>query len=135
MEEASKCPYVGASANKGMKNRDWWPNALNLKVLQQNSKLADPMGDDFDYASEFNKLDLRKTGGLLITATTVHFLFAWHGTVQVPIESLMGAAEPVRECNDSHRLTVGLTMSVWIKLVDCYGQSRKNMEEVFLGLI
>jgi catalase-peroxidase len=58
MEEASKCPYVGASANKGMKNRDWWPNALNLKVLQQNSKLADPMGDDFDYASEFNKLDL-----------------------------------------------------------------------------
>jgi len=41
-----------------MTNRDWWPNQLNLKVLQQHSPDADPMGDDFDYAAEFNSLDL-----------------------------------------------------------------------------
>lgn len=59
MEKASECPYVGTSASNNPKNGDWWPNALNLKVLQQNSRLADPMGDDFDYAAEFNKLDFQ----------------------------------------------------------------------------
>jgi catalase-peroxidase len=38
-------------------NRDWWPNQLNLSVLRQNSALSDPMNPDFDYASEFSKLD------------------------------------------------------------------------------
>ncbi|WKD36224.1 catalase/peroxidase HPI [Streptomyces xanthophaeus] len=38
-------------------NRDWWPNQLDLQVLHQNSPLADPMGDDFDYAEEFATLD------------------------------------------------------------------------------
>ena len=39
-------------------NRDWWPNQLNLKVLQQHSPLVDPMGEEFDYAEEFKSLDL-----------------------------------------------------------------------------
>ncbi len=39
-------------------NQDWWPNQLNLKVLRHNSPLSDPMGEDFNYAEEFNKLDL-----------------------------------------------------------------------------
>jgi catalase-peroxidase len=38
-------------------NRDWWPNQLNLKILQQNSPLSNPMGKDFNYAEEFKKLD------------------------------------------------------------------------------
>lgn len=38
--------------------RDWWPNRLNLDVLHQNSPMASPLGDDFNYAEEFNKLDL-----------------------------------------------------------------------------
>ena len=59
MEKESQCPYVGESVSNSAKNSDWWPDALNLKVLQQNSKLADPMGGDFDYASEFNKLDFQ----------------------------------------------------------------------------
>jgi catalase-peroxidase len=41
-----------------MSNRDWWPNQLNLKVLQQHSPLSNPMGKDFNYAKEFNSLDL-----------------------------------------------------------------------------
>ena len=39
-------------------NQKWWPEALNLKVLQQNSPLADPMGEGFDYAEAFKSLDL-----------------------------------------------------------------------------
>jgi catalase-peroxidase len=44
---------------KARLNRDWWPNQLNLKILQQNSPLADPMGADFNYAEEFKKLDFQ----------------------------------------------------------------------------
>jgi catalase-peroxidase len=39
-------------------NRDWWPNQLNLQILHQNSPMSDPMGEDFNYAQEFSKIDL-----------------------------------------------------------------------------
>ncbi|WP_254546783.1 catalase/peroxidase HPI [Halomarina pelagica] len=39
-------------------NRDWWPNRLNVEILDQNARRADPMGEEFDYAEEFEKLDL-----------------------------------------------------------------------------
>ncbi|MGB7345863.1 MAG: catalase/peroxidase HPI [Pirellulaceae bacterium] len=39
-------------------NGDWWPNQLNLQILHQNSLKSNPMGEDFDYATEFKKLDL-----------------------------------------------------------------------------
>jgi catalase-peroxidase len=42
----------------GTSNRDWWPNQLKLGILHQNSPLSDPMGDQFSYAEEFEKLDL-----------------------------------------------------------------------------
>jgi len=52
----SRCPFNhGASAPK---NRDWWPNQVDLKVLHQHSELSDPMGKEFDYAREFKSLDL-----------------------------------------------------------------------------
>jgi catalase-peroxidase len=41
-----------------MMNRDWWPNQLDLQVLQKNSPLSSPMGEDFDYAEEFATLDV-----------------------------------------------------------------------------
>ena len=58
MEEKkeSKCPVH--SAGGGTKNRDWWPNQLNLNILRQHSSLSNPMGDDFNYAEEFQSLDL-----------------------------------------------------------------------------
>ena len=61
MADESKCPYVGdrqADTSLGTTNRDWWPHQLNLQVLQQNPPAADPMGPDFDYAAEFDSLDL-----------------------------------------------------------------------------
>lgn len=45
------------SAAKATQNIDWWPNQLNLGILRQNSSLSNPMGEDFDYAKEFNSLD------------------------------------------------------------------------------
>ncbi|MHA6297618.1 catalase/peroxidase HPI [Devosia sp. CAU 1758] len=55
--EAGKCPFPhgGKSAPK---NRDWWPEALDVQVLHANSPLSDPMGQDFDYAEAFKALDL-----------------------------------------------------------------------------
>ena len=61
MSDQNKCPVTGGS-NTSMAtsytNEQWWPNQLNLKILNQNSPQADPMGEDFDYAKEFNSLDL-----------------------------------------------------------------------------
>ncbi len=44
---------------RGTMNRDWWPNQLDLGVLHQQSALSNPMGEAFDYAEEFKKLDLQ----------------------------------------------------------------------------
>ena len=57
MDDESKCPMHGQETG-GTQNRDWWPNQLNLRVLQPNQPAADPMGADFDYAAEFATLDL-----------------------------------------------------------------------------
>ncbi len=43
---------------EGGSNRDWWPNQLNLKILQKNPAVANPMDDGYDYAAEFRTLDL-----------------------------------------------------------------------------
>ncbi|MEO2015949.1 MAG: catalase/peroxidase HPI [Fuerstiella sp.] len=62
MATESKCPVLGGphshSAVGATANQHWWPNQLNLKMLHQNSPLSDPMGKEFDYAQEFNTLDL-----------------------------------------------------------------------------
>jgi len=54
----SKCPVVGHGAGGGTTNRDWWPNKLNLNILRQHSSKSNPMGEEFNYAEEFKKLDL-----------------------------------------------------------------------------
>jgi len=53
--KTDKCPFSGT---RGPKNRDWWPEMLDISVLHTNSGLSDPMGKDFDYAKEFKTLDL-----------------------------------------------------------------------------
>jgi catalase-peroxidase len=55
MADGSKCPVAHA---RGTTNRDWWPNLLDLQVLHQHSALSNPMGEKFDYAKEFQSLDL-----------------------------------------------------------------------------
>ena len=67
VENISQCPVIGGTlkdpsdrntAAGAMANRDWWPNQLNLQILHQNSPMGNPMGKDFDYATEFQTLDL-----------------------------------------------------------------------------
>jgi catalase-peroxidase len=54
-KSAGKCPF---SSSRGPANRDWWPTTLDVSVLHRNSALSDPMGEAFDYAKEFETLDL-----------------------------------------------------------------------------
>ena len=56
MTSESKCPFSGGPQARA--NRDWWPNQLNVDVLHRRSELSDPMGEAFDYAKEFESLDL-----------------------------------------------------------------------------
>ncbi len=62
MENEGKCPFSGGASKQTLAgtrtNADWWPNQLNLKVLNQNSPLSDPMGQAYNYAEEFKTLDL-----------------------------------------------------------------------------
>jgi catalase-peroxidase len=55
---AGKCPITGHGAPK-VTNRDWWPEQLDLRMLHQNPPAANPMGEGFDYAAEFQSLDLQ----------------------------------------------------------------------------
>ncbi len=64
-EAGAKCPVTGEHAKsdrhmapRPMSLRDWWPNQLDLQMLHQNSPLSNPMGETFNYAEEFKKLDL-----------------------------------------------------------------------------
>ncbi|PCI94365.1 MAG: catalase/peroxidase HPI [Flavobacteriales bacterium] len=60
--DISKCPFLGGAqkqgAGEGTGNRDWWPNQLKLNILRQNTAESDPMGKSFNYAKEFNSLNL-----------------------------------------------------------------------------
>jgi len=58
MKKDRKSQGVGSTAGGGMSNRDWWPNQLNLRILHQHSSKSNPMGEGFDYAEKFKKLDL-----------------------------------------------------------------------------
>jgi catalase-peroxidase len=58
-ESAGQCPFMHHTTVGVQSNRDWWPNQLNLKMLHRNSALSNPMGEAFNYAEAFKKLDLK----------------------------------------------------------------------------
>ncbi len=61
-QSSGKCPFPHGAANpvagRGTRNTDWWPNQLKLNILRQYSSLSNPMEESFDYAKEFQSLDL-----------------------------------------------------------------------------
>ena len=74
-ETEGRCPVsVGQPRHptEGAGNRDWWSNQLNLKILRKNPAVANPMGEDFDYAAEFKTLNLdsvrRDIGEVMMTS-------------------------------------------------------------------
>ncbi|NIK56860.1 catalase/peroxidase HPI [Kribbella shirazensis] len=59
--ETGGCPVnhgQGVHPTRGNANRDWWPEQLNLKILAKNQPVSNPLGEEFDYAAEFQTLDL-----------------------------------------------------------------------------
>jgi catalase-peroxidase len=58
MSEESKCPVVHGAGTGGQQNYDWWPDQMNLRILNTHSPATNPMGADFDYAAEFASVDL-----------------------------------------------------------------------------
>ena len=70
----AKCPFHGGAikqpAGSGTRNRDWWPNQLKLNILRQHSSLSNPMGESFNYAKEFNSLNLAEVKKDIIHALT-----------------------------------------------------------------
>src|ERR1700729_4132622 len=66
---AAKCPF-NHTFGGGTSNKDWWPTHLPIDLLHQHSSKSDPMGTDFDYAKEFQRLDfaaLKKDLAALMT--------------------------------------------------------------------
>ena len=59
MNEMTKCPVMhdGPRTMVGRTNKDWWPDALQLEILREGGRIADPMGADFDYATAFKSID------------------------------------------------------------------------------
>ena len=57
MEKEDKCPFSGSTRPRPT-NGEWWPNRLDLKILQQGHPRADPMGQEYHYSEEFKTLDL-----------------------------------------------------------------------------
>ena len=56
---SGKCPVMhGGNTSTGTSNMDWWPKALNLDILHQHDSKTNPLGENFNYAEEFKKLDL-----------------------------------------------------------------------------
>jgi catalase-peroxidase len=58
MTTEAKCPFDHV-AGAGRSNKDWWPNALHVELLNQHGSRSNPMGQDFDYAKEFKSIDYK----------------------------------------------------------------------------
>jgi catalase (peroxidase I) len=105
--KVEKCPIIHGTTNLGMRsNSDWWPNQLNLKILHQNSSLSDPMGEAFNYAEEFKKLDFKALKKDLASAT--------------------GAAARAPASSASHRSTLGRIMRTSTRRAGSCGRSSRN---------
>ena len=68
-DSSAKCPF-NHTAPSATTNRDWWPKQLKVELLHQHSSKSNPMGEDFDYAKEFNSLDLSAVKKDLATLMT-----------------------------------------------------------------
>jgi hypothetical protein len=143
METISKCPVMSGAAGPNRhtaagatSNRDWWPNQLNLRILHQNSLKGNPLGEDFNYAREFNKLDLaalKKDIKELMTtsqdwwpADYGHYGPLFIRTVRGPIACLTVEAVLAMERSVSLRSTVGRTTRTWTKPGGCSGPSSNS---------
>ena len=127
MPDETKCPFSNGALKHTEAgtptNANWWPNQLNLKLLDQHPQLSNPMGEAFNYAEEFKSLDLNaviKDLHVLMTdsqewwpattATMGRSSSVWRGIARAPTASPMAAAAAAPERSDLLPSTVGQTM-------------------------
>ena len=143
-DSVRKCPVMGGAAavatTGGVSlNQMWWPNKLTLKILRQHSALSDPMGEGFDYAEEFRKLDLealKQDLHALMTdsqdwwpADYGHYgpffiRMAWHSAGTYRIRDGRGGA--ARASSASPRSTAGPTTATSTRHVSSCGRSSRS---------
>jgi catalase-peroxidase len=68
--DISKCPFHQNMASNATSKQDWWPKSLNLDILHQHDTKTNPLGEEFNYATEFKKLDLEAVKNDLKTFMT-----------------------------------------------------------------
>ena len=116
MTAEAQCPVMHGPGVGGTQNDDWWPNQLNLRVLDQNPPSGNPMDEDFDYAQAFATLNLQEVKADLTKVMTDsqewwpadnghygHSSFAWPGTRQAPTAPLTVAVAVATVCSVSRR--------------------------------
>jgi catalase (peroxidase I) len=134
----SENPVIAAPTPKGRRphtNQDWWPDQVDLRVLDQHLRSPSPLGSGFDYATAFAALDLaavqRDIEAVMTTsqdwwpADYGHYgpLFirmAWHA--RAPTASPTDVAAEAAALSGSHRSTAGLTTPTWTRPAGCCGR-------------
>ena len=149
MSTESKCPFNhGQLTGSGPTNRDWWPNQLDLRILHQHTAESNPMGEDFDYAKEFQTLDLaavKKDLAALMTdsqdwwpADYGHygpFFIRMLGTAPAPTARGTDAAAEGLAANASPPSTAGPTTATLTRPAASSGRLNKNTAANFPGPI
>lgn len=141
-EGATGCPVAherAAHLTQGGGNRQWWPDRLNLKILAKNPAVANPLGEEFDYAAAFNTLDLpavkRDIAEVLTSsqdwwpADFGHYgpfmiRMAWHSAGTYRISDGRGGAGAASSA--SRPSTAGRTTATWTRPAACCGRSRRS---------
>ena len=152
MDGDGKCPVMGGAHRHAavgtVSNQRWWPNQLNLRVLQQNSPLSNPMGEDFELCRGLQEPGSRCAGerhrrtdddvaGLVaggLRPLWAPCSSAWPGTAPVPTASVTAAVAPRRVPSASPPSTAGPTTPISTRRGGCSGRSsRSTASEDFLG--
>lgn len=148
-EDGGGCPVAHGRAphpTQGGGNRQWWPERLNLKILAKNPAVANPLGEEFDYAEAFKTLDLpavkRDIEEVLTTsqdwwpADFGHYgpfmiRMAWHSAGTYRISDGRGGAGAYQQRFAPS--TAGRTTGTWTRPAACCGRSRRSTARTSRG--